>query len=99
MPSVKGGRATLITKALLSHFSRVRPCATPSLGFSRQEHCSGLPFPSPMPKSESESEVIQSGLTFHDPQAPRSMRFSRKEYWSGVPLPSPYNKGITGVQK
>ena len=41
---------------LLSHCSRVRLCATPwmaahqappSLGFSRQEHWSGLPFPSP----------------------------------------------------
>ena len=30
----------------------------PSLGFSRQEHWSGLPFPSPM--HESESEVAQS---------------------------------------
>ena len=37
---------------LLSHFSCVRLCATPSLGFSRQEHWSGLPFPSPVPKSE-----------------------------------------------
>ena len=42
---------------LLSRFSRVRLCATPqtaahqappSLGFSRQEHWSGLPFPSPV---------------------------------------------------
>ena len=42
---------------LLCHFSRVRLCATPqtvahqappSLGPSRQEHWSGLPFPSPM---------------------------------------------------
>ena len=41
---------------LLSRFSRVRLCATPqtaaqqsppSLGFSRQEYRSGLPFPSP----------------------------------------------------
>ena len=41
---------------LLSHFSRVRLCATPetaahqappSLGFSRQEHWSGLQFPPP----------------------------------------------------
>ena len=41
---------------LLSLFSRVKLCATPqmaahkalpSLGFSRQEHWSGLPFPSP----------------------------------------------------
>ena len=46
---------------LLSHFSRVRLFATPetaahqalpSLGFSRQEHWSGLPFPSPMHESE-----------------------------------------------
>ena len=37
---------------LLSHFSHVWLCATPSLGFSRQEHWSGLPFPSPMNESE-----------------------------------------------
>ena len=46
---------------LLSHFSRVRLCATPEtaayqasqcLGFSRQEHWSGLPFPSPVHESE-----------------------------------------------
>ena len=46
---------------LLSHFSRVRLCVTPqtvthqappSLGFSRQEHWSGLPFYSPMQESE-----------------------------------------------
>ena len=57
---------------LLSHFSRVRLCATPemaahqappSLGFSRQEHWSGLPFPSPM----HESEVAQSCPTFSNP--------------------------------
>ena len=47
----------MVLLLLLSHFSRVRLCATPetaahqaapSLGFSRQEHWSGLPFPSPM---------------------------------------------------
>ena len=46
---------------LLSRFSHVRLCATPemtahqappSLGFSRQEHWSSLPFPSPMHESE-----------------------------------------------
>ena len=51
----------LLLLLLLSHFSRVRLCATPetaahqarlSLGFSRQEHWSGLPFPSPMQESE-----------------------------------------------
>ena len=28
------------------------PPGSPSLGFSRQEHCSGLPFPSPLHESE-----------------------------------------------
>ena len=52
---------TLPLLLLLSRFSRVRLCGTPeiaayqallSLGFSRQEHWSGLPFPSPMHESE-----------------------------------------------
>ena len=46
---------------LLNYFSGVRLCVTPymvahqalpSLGFSRQEHCSGLTFPSPIHESE-----------------------------------------------
>ena len=46
---------------LLSHVSHVQLCVTPqtaahqappSLGFSRQEHWRGLPFPSPMHESE-----------------------------------------------
>ena len=51
----------LLLLLLLSRFSRVQLCVTPetaahqaplSLGFSRQEHWSGLPFPSPMHESE-----------------------------------------------
>ena len=51
----------LLLLLLLSRFSRVQLCATPwtaahqappSLGFSRQEHRSGLPLPSPMHESE-----------------------------------------------
>ena len=51
----------LLLLLLLSRFGCVRLCATPetaahqappSLGFSRQEHWSGLPFPSPMHESE-----------------------------------------------
>ena len=62
----------LLLLLLLSHFSRVRLCATPemaahrappSLGFSRQDHWSGLPFPSP----RRESEVAQSCPTPNDP--------------------------------
>ena len=59
----KGPIITIIFPAarLLSRFSHVRLCATPetaahqappSLGFSKQEHWSGLPFPSPMHESE-----------------------------------------------
>ena len=56
----------LLLLLLLSRFSRFRLCATPqmaayqappSLGFSRQEHWSGLLFPSPM--HESDNEVAQ----------------------------------------
>ena len=54
---------------LLSRFSRVRLRATPetaahqappSLGFSRQEHWSGLPFPSPgdLPDPEAEPAFL-----------------------------------------
>ena len=93
----------LLLLLLLSHFSRVWLCATPwmaahqappSLGFSRQEHWSGLPFPSPMHESEkwkwSCSVVSDLATPWTAPyQAPLSMGFSRQEYWSGVPLPSP----------
>ena len=54
--------------------------APPSLGLSRQEHCSGLPFPSPM----HESEVLSHVRLFATPwiaahQAPPPMVFSRQE--------------------
>ena len=58
---VDNSQSVLMLLLLLSRFSRVRLCATPetaacqappSLGFSRQEHWSGLPFPSPMHESE-----------------------------------------------
>ena len=51
----------LLLLLLLSRFSHVRLCVTPEtaahqaplyLGFSRQEHWSGLPFPSAMHESE-----------------------------------------------
>ena len=63
---------------LLSRSSCVRPCATPQMaahqaplssGFSRQEHWSGLPFPSPMHEVKSESEVAQLCLTLSNPMA------------------------------
>ena len=40
--------------------------APPSLGFSRQEHWSGLPFPSPVMIVKSEWEVAQSYPTLSD---------------------------------
>ena len=91
---------------LLSRFSRVRLCETPQmaahqappyLGFSRQEHWSGFPFPSPMHESEKwkvKVKLLSSVRLLVTPrtaahQAPPSVWFSRQEYWSAVPLPSP----------
>ena len=65
--------------------------APPSLGFSRQEHWSGLPFPSPIPwkwkvKVKSLSRVRLLGTPWTAAyQGPLSVGFSRQEYWSGVP--------------
>ena len=58
-----------------------------SLGFSRQEHWSGLPFPSPM-KVKSESEVAQSCLTLCDPTdyAVRGILQSRILEWVAFPF-------------
>ena len=68
---------------LLSRFSRVRLCATPemaahqappSLGFSRQEHWSGLPFPFPMYESE---KWEWSRSVVSDPQQPHELQPTR----------------------
>ena len=88
---------------MLSHFSHVRLSTTPwtmarqaplSMGFSRQEYWSGLPFPPPVRKYEvSEVKLLSRVRLFATPrtvayQAPPSMGFSRQEYWSGLPFPS-----------
>ena len=83
---------------LPSHFSHVRLYATPqtvthqappSLGFSMQEHWSGLPFPSPMRESEKWKWSCSSCPTFSSwtaaYKAPPSMGFSRQEDWSKLP--------------
>ena len=84
---------------LLSHFSHVWFCVTPqtaahqappSLGFSRQEHWSGLPCSSPMHESEKWkwSCLVVSDLATPWTaayQAPLSMGFSWQEDWSGAP--------------
>ena len=71
-------------------------CQAPlSMGFSRQEHCRGLPFSSPAIKYEvsevSEVKLLSCVRLFATPwivayQAPASMGFSRQEYWSGLPF-------------
>ena len=71
--------------------------APPSLGFSRQEHWSGLPFPSPMHESEKWKKLLSRVLLLATPwtaayQAPPSLGFSRQEYWSRLPFPSPMHE-------
>ena len=71
---------------LLSHFSHVRLCVTPemaahqappSLGFSRQEHWSGLPFPSAMHESKKwkwSRSVLSDPQRLHGLQPTRLLR-------------------------
>ena len=65
------------------------------MGFSRQEHWGGLPFPSPKGtierkkvKSLSRVQLFATPQTVA-PQAPLSMGFSRQEYWRRLPCPPP----------
>ena len=81
-----GFKTINLTLPLLNHFSRVRLCATPqtpghqappSLGFSRQEHWSGLPFPSPMHESEKwkwSCSVVSNSVRPHGLQPTRLLR-------------------------
>ena len=86
---------------LLSRFSRVQLCATPqtaahqappSLGFSRQEYWSWLPFPSPMHAcmlNRFSRVQLCATLWTAAHKAPPSTGFSRQEYQSGLPFPPP----------
>ena len=68
-----------VTLAMLCYAKSLQSCPTlcdpidgshqalPSLGFSRQEHWSGLPFPSPMHESEKWKLSHSSCLTLSDP--------------------------------
>ena len=79
-------RKGLLLLLLLSCDSRVWLCATPemaahqappSLGFSRQEHWSGLPFPFPMHESEKwewSCSVVSDSLRPHGLQPTRLLR-------------------------
>ena len=74
LQALKAGKVSLLL-LLLSRFSLVRLSATlqtaahqapPPLGFSSQEHWSGLPFPYQCMEVKSESEVAQSCPTLSD---------------------------------
>ena len=84
----------LLLLLLLSRFSRVRLCATPetaahqappSLGFSRQEHWSGLPFPSPMHES---GKWKWSRSVVSDSQWPHGLQPTRLLHPWGFPAKS-----------
>ena len=70
-------------KVKVKSLSRVRPSATqwtaayqapPSMGFSKQEYWSGLPFPSPMHESE---KWKGSRSVVSDPQRPHGLQPTR----------------------
>ena len=91
LKEIKMSDACSLLLLLLSRFSHVWLCGPhrrqptrlpPSLGFSRQEHWSGLPLPSPMHESEkwkwSRSVVSDSATPWTAAyQAPPSLGFSR----------------------
>ena len=80
-------KSIMLLLLLLSHFSHVQLCATPwtaayqaspSMGFSRQEHWSGLPFPPP-PMHENEKwkgsrSVMPDSVRPHGLQPTRLLR-------------------------
>ena len=72
-----------------------------SLGFSRQECWSGLPFPSPMhARMLSRFSHVQLCMTLWTAahQTPLSMEFSRQKYWSGLLFPSPGDLPNPGIE-
>ena len=90
----------LLSRCGCCRCSRVRLCGpmgggppgSPSLGFSRQEHWSGLPVPSPVHAcmlSRFSHIRLCSTLWTAAHRVPLSTGFSRQEYWSGFPFPSP----------
>ena len=87
--------ASVVSNSLRPHGPR--PSRLLSMGFSRQEYWSGLPFSSPVIKyAVSEVKSLSHVRLFATPwtavyQAPPSIGFSRQEYWSGLPLPSSAN--------
>ena len=91
-------------KVKVKSLSRARLCATPwtaacqappSMGFSRQEHWSGLPFPSPMHGSEKwkgSHSVVSDSVRPHGRQPTRLLHpwdFPGRSTGVGVPSPSP----------
>ena len=93
---------------LLSHFSRVRLCATPEMA----AHQVPRPWDSPGKNTrvgchfllqcmtvKSEVKLLSHVRLLATPwtaahQAPPSLGFSRQEYWSGMPLPSLGSLGL-----
>ena len=84
----------LLLLLLLSRFSSVRLCATPwtaayqaspSMGFSRKEHWSGLPFPSPTTPTYSEPKLglfrRRNSSSWSRSQHRRALRADRKWFW------------------
>ena len=80
IPWLQSPSAVILKVKLFSHvrlFATVSNQAPPSMGFSRQEYCSGLPFPSPGdlpdPGMEPRSLALQAdALTSEPPGKPRN---------------------------
>ena len=90
-------RRSVLSDSLLSPSTNVALQAPPSMGFSRQEYRSGLPFPSPGdlpgPGIKPRSPTLQAGaLTSEPPGKPFSHKVLSKEFVLLEPFPSDFSR-------
>ena len=97
---VKSEREVLSHVRLLATPWTAAHQAPPSMGFSRQEHCSGVPllFPLLLLSCFSRARLCATPETAAH-QAPPSLGFSRQEHWSGLPFPSPMHESESEVSQ
>ena len=98
--SLSDGSLELMVSGLSPHLSQGPSTSSlPALYISRQEHWSGLPFPS-MHESES---VAHSCPILRNPmdvalQDPLTMEFPRQQYWSGFLFPTSGDLPRSGIK-
>ena len=81
---------TLCTPCTVAHQASL------SMGFPRQEYCSGLSFPSPGDLPDPGIEPLSPALQVDS--LPAEPPEEAQEYWSGQPVPSPADLPYPGIK-